>query len=99
MDTKQTKFTVIEDPGHAWLVVPMTLIRQLGIFDRITSYSFIGSEWTEKGGLKEVGYLEEDCDAGVFIRAWEAAGNTLAFHHKYVSHFDRKQPRFPGRAA
>ena len=48
------------DPGHGWLAVPLAEIRKLGIADKISSYSYMS------GGMA---YLEEDCDAPVFIKA------------------------------
>lgn len=54
------KLRFFEDAGHGWLEVPLSLIRSLGIADKISHYSYL------KG---EMAYLEEDCDAGLFIRA------------------------------
>ena len=48
------------DPGHGWLAVKRKLINQLGIGQRISSCSY------QNGGTV---YLEEDCDAGLFIDA------------------------------
>ena len=53
--------TFFEDPGHGWLEVPMDLIRALGIASQISGYSY------RKG---HAAYLEEDCDAAVFIEAF-----------------------------
>jgi hypothetical protein len=54
------KYTFIADPGHAWLAVPLEEIRKLGIADKISACSYM---------TKEMAYLEEDCDAPVFIKA------------------------------
>ncbi len=52
------------DPGHGWVEVPLTTIAKLGIAKDISSYSYTdGSN----------AYLEEDCDAGLFVRAFEKA--------------------------
>ena len=56
-------YDYIQDPAHGWIVVPLAEITRLKI--KPSSYSF------KSGGM---GYLEEDCDAGLFIRAKEAAG-------------------------
>lgn len=53
-------FHEVRDPGHSWLKVPMKELDRLGIADDISSYSY------QKG---DMAYLEEDCDAGVFIQA------------------------------
>lgn len=51
----------IEDPGHGWLEVPIAQILALGLRDKISSYSY------RKGTMA---YLEEDCDASVFLDAF-----------------------------
>jgi len=48
------------DPAHAWLAVKRTELERLGILGEVSSCSY------QKGGTV---YLEEDCDAGLFIRA------------------------------
>lgn len=52
-----------EDPGHAWVEVPMEIINKLGIADKISSYSYMCSGRA---------YLEEDCDAAVLFDALDA---------------------------
>ena len=52
-----------EDPGHGWLQVPISEIKELGIADKISPYSYRLRDWC---------FLEEDCDAGVFIDALKA---------------------------
>jgi len=51
------------DAGHAWLSVKQSELNNLGIAHKISSYSYM------KGGSV---YLEEDCDAAVFIDAYTA---------------------------
>lgn len=53
------KIQFISDPGHGWAEVPMQLIRDLGIADQISSFSY---------RLGDTAYLEEDCDAALLIR-------------------------------
>lgn len=57
----------IQDSGHGWIVAPVSLVRDLGIADRISRYSYHDST---AGQL----YLEEDCDAPAFIRALRVSG-------------------------
>lgn len=57
------QFNFHSDNGHGWLEVPLKLIRELGIEDKITGYSY-------KDG--KTAYLEEDLDAGTFGMAFEA---------------------------
>lgn len=53
------KYNIYSDPGHAWLAVPIVELEALGIADKISHCSYI------RGGMA---YLEEDCDATLFIR-------------------------------
>src|SRR5262245_17970213 len=66
--TMTTKYTFIEDPGHGWLVVNREEIFSLGIELKVSSYSY------QEGGLV---YLEEDCDAPLFIKAKEQRGQPV----------------------
>lgn len=56
------KFGWHADPGHAWLEVPKADVVELGVMGRISGYSYI------KGDTL---FLEEDCDASVFLFAWK----------------------------
>lgn len=58
-------FTYHEDPGHAWLAVPFTLLHELAIAESITPYSYVSRD-------RRTAYLEEDCDATVFVFAYAA---------------------------
>ena len=74
------------DPGHAWLAVKRKELIRLGIIDKISSYSY------QKG--KTV-YLEEDCDAGVFIEAKKTRGEEITFKETYREHTPiRNYPMF-----
>lgn len=53
------------DSGHGWLEVGLDELYMLNIADKISGYSY------KRGGKA---YLEEDCDAGVFINALESKG-------------------------
>ena len=59
-------YRMIVDSGHGWLKVTHNELRQLGIADKISLYSYSNGEYA---------YLEEDCDAGVFIDAKGGIGN------------------------
>jgi hypothetical protein len=59
-DLKRKKYRFISDPGHAWLEVPLADISLTGIADWISTYSYVNHGYV---------YLEEDCDAGLFIDA------------------------------
>ena len=77
---KTITVTSYNDPGHGWLAVKRDLLEQLGIADKISTYSY------QRGATA---YLEEDCDASVFFSAAQAAGLTLTLKHKYC---DRRSP-------
>ena len=57
-------YNYIQDPGHGWIEVPMKEITRLGIAKNISECSYA------KDGNA---YLEEDCDAGVFLEAKKKA--------------------------
>ena len=61
----QAEFDWFHDPGHSWLKVPIRYLSVLGIVDKISKYSYC------KGGYA---YLEEDCDASVFLEALQSRG-------------------------
>ena len=69
------KFDVYCDSGHGWLKVKKNLLDVLGIADRISHFSYMRNEYA---------YLEEDCDASIFVGAYEEKyGIRLQyrFHH------------------
>lgn len=51
-------FTFYEDASHGWLEVPKSLLKELGIADQISSYSYQSGD---------MAYLEEDADLSLFI--------------------------------
>ena len=55
------KYVFVSDPGHAWLTVTIKELIELGIANKISSYSYV------KG---TIAYLEEDCDAPLFVKAY-----------------------------
>lgn len=68
------KYRFIEDPGHGWLEVDRAEIKRLGVEAQISAWSYI------KG---DKAYLEEDCDAGVFLRAKTEAGEEFELVEVY----------------
>jgi hypothetical protein len=56
-------FKFYSDAAHGWLAVKYQLLIDLGCAEEITSYSY------QRGGTV---YLEEDQDAGTFVRAYTA---------------------------
>lgn len=80
--------TYHQDPGHGWLEVPCNVLADLGLLAGITEYSY------RQGDLA---YLEEDCDAGAFMRTCKARGIQvqLVERHTNGDSFIRRLPRFP----
>lgn len=56
----KTNYTFFEDPGHGWLKVSHQEVKELNIADKITSFSFMRSNYA---------FLEEDLDANTFYDA------------------------------
>ena len=84
-------YTFHTDPGHGWLEVGLQELHDLGIYDQITAYSYV------KG---DRAYLEEDCDAGTFIRALKAQGQDFQYNTVNTNndHWIRHCRRFPQAA-
>lgn len=55
-------FTFYQDPSHGWLKVPESLVRELGIAEKISKCSYERNDSV---------YLEEDMDAQTFIEAYK----------------------------
>jgi hypothetical protein len=56
------------DPGHGWLQVKRQELKDLGILDKISNYSYQDGNDV---------YLEEDCDYGAFYEAMLKIGKTI----------------------
>jgi hypothetical protein len=66
------------DQGHGWLAAPLNEFTALGL----TSKSF--SRYSYRKG--SMAYLEEDCDAGIFARAYVAKyGQPLPIIEKHTN--------------
>lgn len=74
MKVKQV-FDFYSDAAHGWLKVNKKLLKDLNIADKITSYSYMKNDYA---------YLEEDCDASLFIKAYQEKYNVkLRFNEHY----------------
>ncbi len=71
MNTEQKEYTWFVDPGHAWLEVEISELYRLGIADNISCYSYMQGE---------IAYLEEDCDAQLFISKIGYLPKTEIYH-------------------
>ena len=81
-----TKFTFHTDPGHGWLEVPVPTLMQVGLMPSdFSSFSY------QQG---HVVYLEEDCDAPVFLQTYERVLGPVEVVEKF-SHYDSWIRRLP----
>lgn len=72
---------IFADEGHAWLKVKKSVLFDLGIAEKITSYSYQYGEYA---------YLEEDADLSTFVDAfgyekWQAIKNIIPVKHSGFS--------------
>lgn len=66
------------DPGHGWVAVKRQELIELGILDKISSYSY------QRG---DTVYLEEDSDAAAFVIAYQLRhGCKPLFRDSYQEH-------------
>ena len=61
---EEREYTFYEDPGHGWLAVPLTDLILLGLQCAVSEYSYYDES-------TDYVYLEEDCDAPRFVRAYK----------------------------
>ena len=76
------KLEFYSDPSHGYLKVPKSLLRELGISDKISTYSYETLSFA---------YLEEDCDATLFIETLKELG--IAVEIKEISTEDELELR------
>lgn len=76
------------DPSHAWLEVSLSDIQALGIGDKISRYSYIKGDRV---------FLEEDCDASVYLDKAKGEGWEISIKESYTDHesFVRNLASFP----
>lgn len=79
-------YRYITDPGHGWIEVSRAEIDALGIRHSISEYSYQRADMV---------YLEEDCDAALFIRAKAARKEPVQYVEIHQENtFVRNLPRF-----
>ena len=80
-------YTYHQDPGHGWMQIKLTELGRLGIWDRISDYSYSDGEYA---------YLEEDSDMSKAIRAIERTGQTCQFEERHIDeeHWIRSLPSY-----
>ena len=73
-------FHFYSDPGHGWLKVPLKLLKELGITNKISHYSYLRGDY---------GYLEEDRDAQILLQALKDQGIEVKIRPHYASKSSR----------
>jgi hypothetical protein len=69
----------LSDPGHGWLRVPLQLLNDWNISNKISDYSYKTTNFA---------YLEEDCDASIFIDEAKKRNYKYSIHYKLIKDFD-----------
>lgn len=72
----QRTYTMYNDPGHAWLKCSKAELIKSGIAHKITPYSYMD---------KRHAYLEEDQDAGTFIKALQDKGIEIKIEERHTN--------------
>jgi len=77
----------IQDPAHGWIAADIHSLRAYGLADKVSAYSYRDGD---------IVWLEEDCDAGLYIRALQSAGvpYRIIETHTNGDAFVRRLPRF-----
>ena len=89
-----TRFVYYQDPGHGWVEVSLAILIDLGIASQVSHYSYVDDTHTYIND--PLVYLEEDCDAGLFIEAFQKKhGSQPDLYSMYQENiFIRKLPRY-----
>lgn len=85
-----TTFTFHTDPAHGWIEVPLdTLINKLTTKQglAISTFSYFSNQ-------NKLVYLEEDCDASIFLDVVGADYTDLHYKHTDNDSFIRNLPSF-----
>lgn len=73
---KNLKLNYFTDPGHGWVSVKLQTLVDLGIADKISTYSYI------RGNSA---YLEEDCDLGLLFKECDSRGLKIDLTPKHTN--------------
>lgn len=77
----------VQDPGHGWIAADIHALRQYNLTDKVSEYSY------RDGDLV---WLEEDCDASLYLNALRRAGIPFTLKESHTNHDSRirRLPRF-----
>lgn len=76
----QNIFDYYQDPSHGWVKIKKATLTELGIADKITSYSYQNGDDA---------YLEEDCDLATLLTALSAINVKPVFREHHTNHDSR----------
>lgn len=62
------------DSGHGWIKISIDKLKELGIIEQISKYSYINNNNA---------FLEEDRDAGILLRKLDEIGISYKFRNHY----------------
>jgi len=71
------RYDFYTDPGHGWLKIKRDQLKKLGIEDKISSCSY---------QLDDDVYLEEDKDAGLFVKSLEEEEGGVFLPDNLIEH-------------
>ena len=74
--TKKISIKVFADPRHAWARFPKANLMELGIANKISTYSY-------QNGTNA--FLEEDCDLPVLLNALRQRGYEIKFNESHAN--------------
>jgi hypothetical protein len=81
-------FQSFTDPGHGWVKVPLKMLVDLSIVEKISNFSY------QRGNYA---YLEEDSDTGIFLKAYikkYGIDPTIKNYHSNKSSRIRNYPNY-----
>lgn len=73
---KNLKLNYFTDPGHGWVSVKLQILIDLGIADKISTYSYIRGKSA---------YLEEDYDLGLLFKECDSRGLKIDLTTKHTN--------------
>lgn len=82
------------DAGHGWLEVPTQIVKEMGILKKISRYSYLNSYSAPDRKC----YLEEDCDAPLFLDACKIKDVNVTINeidngtHSFVRNLSKFEP-------
>ena len=80
------EYRYIQDPGHGWIEVPLEELENIAY--KISRYSYVDTRTNKV-------YLEEDCDAAIFIKKLKDTDTPYTLKEVYQENtFIRNLPRF-----